>query len=289
MSESETESEESEQKFECKAYAVPPPAPIIDIDEFRCWALYRALISEFVATLLLLYITVASVIGYKVQSSADQCDGVGVIGLAWASGGMIFVLVYGNTTISGGHINPAVTFGLMLTRKMTVLRGVLYMAAQCLGAIVGTAIVKGTMDKHAYDSNGGGANVVASGYSRGAALAAEIIGTSILVFIVFYSIDPKLKAMDSSIPLLAPLPMGFAVFAVHLATIPITGAGTNPARSLGAAVIYNHSNAWDDHWIFWVGPLGGAMAAAVYYHFNPKDAINAIDDAMDQFEPNPSN
>ncbi|KAG8086783.1 hypothetical protein GUJ93_ZPchr0010g10083 [Zizania palustris] len=289
MSESERESdlvsEESEEEIEYKAGA--PPAPIIDMQEFRHWTLYRALISEFVATLLFLYITVASVIGYKVQSSADPCDGVGVInGLAWASGGMIFVLVYCNTTISGGHINPAVTFGMMLTRKITVPRCVLYMAAQCLGAIVGTAIVKGTMDQHAYDSNGGGANVVASGYSRGAALAAEIIGTFILVFIVFYSIDPKMRAMDSTIPLLAPLPMGFAVFAVQLATIPITGAGINPARSLGAAVIYNHSNAWDDHWIFWVGPLVGAAAAAVYYHFNPKDAI---DDAMDKFEPNPTN
>ncbi|KAM3245422.1 hypothetical protein ACQJBY_056641 [Aegilops geniculata] len=65
--------------------------------------------------------------------------------------------------------------------------------------------------------------------------------------------------------ILAPLPIGFAVFLVHLATIPITGTGINPARSLGAAIIYNKKQAWDDHWIFWVGPFIGAALAAIYH------------------------
>ncbi|VAH35292.1 unnamed protein product [Triticum turgidum subsp. durum] len=65
--------------------------------------------------------------------------------------------------------------------------------------------------------------------------------------------------------ILAPLPIGFAVFLVHLATIPITGTGINPARSLGAAIIYNREHAWSDHWIFWVGPFIGAALAAVYH------------------------
>ncbi|CAI0411724.1 unnamed protein product, partial [Linum tenue] len=64
---------------------------------------------------------------------------------------------------------------------------------------------------------------------------------------------------------LAPLPIGFAVFIVHLATIPITGTGINPARSFGAAVIFNEEKPWDDHWIFWVGPFVGAAAAAFFY------------------------
>ncbi|URE23016.1 hypothetical protein MUK42_18238 [Musa troglodytarum] len=68
---------------------------------------------------------------------------------------------------------------------------------------------------------------------------------------------------------LAPLPIGFAVFMVHLATIPITGTGINPARSLGAAVIYNQAKAWDDQvlWIFWVGPFVGAAIAAAYHQY----------------------
>ncbi|XP_059669156.1 probable aquaporin PIP2-5, partial [Cornus florida] len=66
---------------------------------------------------------------------------------------------------------------------------------------------------------------------------------------------------------LASLPIGFAVFMVHLATIPITGTGINPARSLGTAVIYGQKKAWEDQWIFWVGPFKGAVIAALYNKF----------------------
>uniref|UniRef100_A0A0D9X4C6 Aquaporin n=1 Tax=Leersia perrieri TaxID=77586 RepID=A0A0D9X4C6_9ORYZ len=273
--------------YQVKDYMIPPPAPLIDSGELRQWLLYRALVCELVAASLFQYITVATVIGYKVQSSDDHCDGVGTLGVAWASGGMMFVLVYCNTKISGGHISVAVTFGLLLKRKVSVIRAVLYMVAQCLGAILGTGIVKGTMDKHLYNSSGGGANMVTDGYSHGTALGAEIIGTFILVFVVFSSADPKRKAHGSHIPLLLSLPLGFTLFAVHSATFPITGAGLNPARSFGAAVIYNHKKAWDDHWIFWVGPLVGALAAAVYYHYNPRHEFIKV--LLDGFEDNPSN
>jgi aquaporin PIP len=159
---------------------------------------------------------------------------------------MIFVLVYCTAGISGGHINPAVTFGLLLARKVSLPRAVLYIVAQSAGAIAGVGIVKGIMSD-AYAANGGGANMVASGYSRGTALGAEIVGTFVLVYTVFSATDPKRSARDSHVPVLAPLPIGFAVFMVHLATIPITGTGINPARSLGAAVIYNKKAAWDNH------------------------------------------
>ncbi|GAB2286821.1 Probable aquaporin PIP2-6, variant 2 [Dionaea muscipula] len=76
-----------------------------------------------------------------------------------------------------------------------------------------------------------------------------------------------LMAQEEENEVLAPLPIGFAVFMVHLATIPITGTGINPARSLGAAVMYNEKKAWDDQWIFWAGPFIGAAAAAFYHQF----------------------
>ncbi|ONM53250.1 Aquaporin PIP2-1 [Zea mays] len=189
-------------EFAAKDYTDPPPAPLIDAAELGSWSLYRAVIAEFIATLLFLYITVATVIGYKHQTDASAsgadaaCGGVGVLGIAWAFGGMIFVLVYCTAGISGGHINPAVTFGLFLARKVSLVRALLYIVA-----------------------------------------------------------------------VLAPLPIGFAVFMVHLATIPVTGTGINPARSLGAAVIYNKDKPWDDHWIFWVGPLVGAAIAAFYHQY----------------------
>ncbi|MCL7024884.1 hypothetical protein MKW94_014873 [Papaver nudicaule] len=250
-------------EFSAKDYHDPPPTPFFDADELTKWSFYRAIIAEFVATLLFLYITVLTVIGYKAQSEADNCSGVGILGIAWAFGGMIFVLVYCTAGVSGGHINPAVTFGLFLARKVSLPRAVLYIVAQSLGAICGVGLVKAFQSAY-YDKHGGGANGLSAGYSKGTGLAAEIIGTFVLVYTVFSATDPKRNARDSHVPVLAPLPIGFAVFMVHLATIPVTGTGINPARSFGASVI---SGLWDDHWIFWVGPFIGAAIAAIYHQF----------------------
>ncbi|KAK6152402.1 hypothetical protein DH2020_015037 [Rehmannia glutinosa] len=253
-------------EYAARDYQDPPPAPLIDPAELGQWSFYRAIIAEFIATLLFLYVTALTVIGYKSQSAADECGGVGILGIAWAFGGMIFVLVYCTAGISGGHINPAVTFGLFLARKVSLVRAVLYMVAQCLGAICGCGLVK-AFQKAYYVRYGGGANELAAGYSTGTGLAAEIIGTFVLVYTVFSATDPKRNARDSHVPVLAPLPIGFAVFMVHLATIPITGTGINPARSFGAAVIFGKDKAWDDQWIFWVGPFIGAAIAAIYHQY----------------------
>ncbi|XP_068646777.1 aquaporin PIP2-7-like [Aristolochia californica] len=276
---------EAESTHHGKDYHDPPPAPLLDVGELKLWSFYRALIAEFIATLLFLYVTIATVIGHKKLNAADACNGVGLLGIAWAFGGMIFILVYCTAGISGGHINPAVTFGLFLARKVSLIRALAYIVFQCLGAICGVGLVKAFM-KGPYNSLGGGANEVASGYSRGTALGAEIIGTFVLVYTVFSATDPKRSARDSHVPVLAPLPIGFAVFMVHLATIPITGTGINPARSFGAAVIYNNDKAWDDHWIFWVGPLVGALAAAAYHQYILRAA--AIK-ALGSFRSNPHN
>ncbi|CAI0411721.1 unnamed protein product [Linum tenue] len=175
-----------------KDYRDPPPVPLIDLPELGQWSFYRAIIAEFIATLLFLYITVLTIIGHN--SQPDPCA-----------------------------------------------------------------------RESYYTRYGGGANTINPAYSTGTGLGAEIIGTFVLVYTVFSATDPKRNARDSHVPVLAPLPIGFAVFIVHLATIPITGTGINPARSFGAAVIFNEEKPWDDHWIFWVGPFVGAAAAAFFY------------------------
>ncbi|KAF3788021.1 putative aquaporin [Nymphaea thermarum] len=262
----DTEVTEQAPEFTAKDYTDPPPAPLFDADELTKWSFYRAVIAEFIATLLFLYITVATVIGYNRQSASEACGGVGVLGIAWAFGGMIFVLVYCTAGISGGHINPAVTFGLFLARKVSLVRAIFYIVAQCLGAICGAGLVK-AFQKAYYVRYGGGANTLNGGVSKGVGLSAEIIGTFVLVYTVFSATDPKRSARDCHVPVLAPLPIGFAVFMVHLATIPLTGTGINPARSFGPAVIYNHHKAWHNHWIYWVGPFIGAAIAAAYHQY----------------------
>jgi len=251
-------------EMEGEDYEEHPPAPLLDSLELKLWSFYRAVIAEFVATLLFLYITMTTVVENK--QSKGTCGGVGLLGEAWAFGGMIFVLVYCISGISGGHVNPAVTFALFLARKVSLPRAVLYVVAQCLGAVCGTALVKGIQGSF-YASNGGGSNSVSPGYSKGTALLAEIIGTFVLVYTVFSATDPKRKARDSHVPVLAPLPIGFAVFLVYLATNSITGTGINPARSFGPAVIYGHKKSRDDLWIFWIGPLIGAAVATAYHRY----------------------
>ncbi|GMN32060.1 hypothetical protein TIFTF001_003521 [Ficus carica] len=245
-----------------KDYKEPPPAPLFEPGELTSWSFYRAGIAEFIATFLFLYITILTVMGVK---KSPKCNSVGIQGIAWAFGGTIFALVYCTAGISGGHINPAVTFGLFLARKLSLTRAVFYIIMQCLGAICGAGVVKGFEKNSIFETLGGGANIVNHGYTKGDALGAEIVGTFILVYTVFSATDAKRNARDSHVPILAPLPIGFAVFLVHLATIPITGTSINPARSLGAAVIYNRDHAWDDQWIFWVGPFIGAALAAAYH------------------------
>ncbi|KAJ4777455.1 Plasma membrane intrinsic protein 2 [Rhynchospora pubera] len=110
------------------------------------------------------------------------------------------------------------------------MRALFYMLAQVCGAICGAGLVKG-FQKELFSRYGGATNTVKGGYSRGTALGAEIVGTFILVFTLFSATDEKHRARDSFVPILAPLPIGFSVFVVHLATIPITGL---------AAIYYEH-------------------------------------------------
>jgi aquaporin PIP len=246
-------------------YTDPCPVPLVNSREFGKWRLYRPVIAEFVATLLFVYVTVATIIGHKRQADSQPSAGAEVLGIAWSFGGMIFVLVYCTSGISGGHVNPAVTFGALLSRKVSLAQAVLYAVAQCVGAICGAGLVRAVHGSGAYKLYGGGANVVAAGYSRAGGLAAEIVGTFVLVYTVLTADDAKRQARDKHVPVVAPLAIGFAVFMVHLATIPVTGTGINPARSLGPAVVVNQRKVWQDQWMFWVGPLIRA-AIAVFYH-----------------------
>lgn len=91
------------------------------------------------------------------------------------------------------------TFGLFLARKLSLVRAVSYAAAQCLGAVCGAGLAKSFM-RRPYNALGGGANLVQPGYSTGAALGAEILGTFLLVYTVFSATDPKRKARDSHVP-----------------------------------------------------------------------------------------
>lgn len=110
-------SKDVEPGFSAGDYLDQPPAPFFDADELLRWSFYRAVIAEFVATLLFLYVGVLTVIGNQSQSSAAVCAGVGVLGIAWAFGGTIFVLVYCTAGISGKFCCSLSPFGFVTTLK----------------------------------------------------------------------------------------------------------------------------------------------------------------------------
>ncbi|CAI9267246.1 unnamed protein product [Lactuca saligna] len=179
------------RREEDEDYKEPPLAPFFEPYELLSWSFYRVGIVEFIATFLLLYISVLTVMG--VVKSPTKCGAVGIQGIAWDFNGMIFALVYCTAGMS-------VSWSNLWCRSCERVRG----DAQ-------------------YTTLGGGANVVAHGYTKGDGPGVEIVGTFVLVYNVFSVTDAKRSARDSHVPILAPLPIGFAVFLVHLATIPITG------------------------------------------------------------------
>ena len=116
--------------FPAKDYHDPPPAPLFDPVELTKWSFYRALIAEFVATLLFLYVTVLTVIGYKSQIDpalkGDACGGVGFLGVAWSFGGMIFVLVYCTAGISGACVSISHSLSFFLNFLLSLCFVFLY-------------------------------------------------------------------------------------------------------------------------------------------------------------------
>ncbi|KAK9917142.1 hypothetical protein WJX75_001261 [Coccomyxa subellipsoidea] len=251
---------------------------IID-EQDKSWAtLTKAVVAEYAVTTMFLFITIGTVssnchtLDNASHSGADkslESAGFGtcflgtanVLNIALAFGFSIFVLVYIAASFSGGHINPAVTFGMLVARKISVLRGLLYIVAQVLGACTGAALVRAT-DYKGWHAAGGGANALSSGVSEAAGWGLETILTMALVFTVFAATDAERATDTAHLPVLAPFAIGMVVFLCHLVAIPLDGCSINPARSFGAAAV---SGSWDNQWVFWVGPLSGAVLAAAVY------------------------
>ncbi|ODN03845.1 Aquaporin AQPAn.G [Orchesella cincta] len=168
--------------------------------------------------------------------------------------------------ISGGHINPAVTLGVLVSGKMSVIRGVLYMIAQFLGGIVGAALLMavtpnsstGTVENVNWPIAHLGANGLQPGVTAVQGLIVEAMVTFILVLVVYGCCDARRDDVKGSIP----LAIGLTVTLSHLLSIPYTGAGLNPARTLGPAIM---TGKFDDLWVYFIGPwLGGAIAGVLY-------------------------
>jgi aquaporin TIP len=166
--------------------------------------------------------------------------------------------------VSGGFINPAVTFAAVMAGRLKVSTGVLFVGAQVLGAVLAALALKGII-AGPYEAGLGAHSLNHTllenqvGDGAGAALLVEAILTFALVYVVFATaIDPRGPKN------LAPLAIGLVLMADYFVGLPLTGASMNPARSFGPAVA---ANMWSDHWVYWLGPLIGAGVAALLYEF----------------------
>ncbi|GLV40994.1 prip [Carabus blaptoides fortunei] len=178
--------------------------------------------------------------------------------IALTFGLAVFVIIQTIGHISGGHVNPAVTAGMLVTGKIPIIRGFLYIVVQCVGALVGTGILKAVTPDKVQGSLG--LTDIQGEVSPVQGFGMEFMLGFILVFVVFGVCDENRHENKS----IGPLAIGLAVTLGHLAALDYTGSSMNPARTFGSAVI---SNQWANHWIFWVGPILGGIAASLIYTF----------------------
>ncbi|ATB36322.1 aquaporin [Cystobacter fuscus] len=218
----------------------------------------RKYFAEFVGT----FVLVMGGVGAAVIAG----DRIGFLGISFAFGLSLLAMVYTVGPISGCHVNPAVTLGLVLAGKMERRHVPGYILAQCLGALLAAGIVllwaKGGPEGYSAAAQGLGANGFGAhspgAYGAGTAFLAEIFLTFLLVLTI-------LGATDARAPVgFAGLAIGLVLTLIHLVGIPLTNTSVNPARSLGPAVFVG-GWALEQLWLFIVAPLLGAgLAAAVY-------------------------
>lgn len=159
---------------------------------------------------------------------------------------------------SGGYFNPAVTLAALFTRRLSIIRGFLYIVSQIVGGIIGAGILYGLTPEDA--SGLLGVNLVSDNITSAQGFGVELLITFVLVLAYFSSQDDKRTDVKGS----WPLTIGLSVVACHLFAVPFTRASMNPARSFGPAVILGQ---WEDHWVFWVGPVVGAVVAGLLYEY----------------------
>src|SRR3954447_13493417 len=220
----------------------------------------RRAAAEFVGTFVLVF--------GGVGSAVIAGEAIGNLGVAFAFGLSLLAMAYAIAPTSGCHINPAVTAGLLLSKRMKLDEAIRYWIAQVLGAIAAALVLVIVVKAHpgGYDltakgfgANGYGAHSPA-GYPLGAALIVEIVLTFFLVFTVLAATDQIAN------PAFAGIPIGLVLTLIHLVGIPVTNLSVNPARSIGPALFVGHW-ALAQLWLFIVAPLAGAALASVVHTF----------------------
>ncbi|MDP3608405.1 MAG: aquaporin Z [Methylophilus sp.] len=194
--------------------------------------------------------------------------GLGYLGVSLAFGLTVVTMAYAIGHISGCHLNPAVSIGLVAGGRFKAAELPHYIIAQVLGAILAALVIRCIASAAEGYAGGLASNGFAEhsphGYSMVAALVTEVTMTAMFLFIIMGSTDKRAPAG------LAPIAIGFTLALIHMISIPVTNTSVNPARSTGPALIEG-GIALEQLWLFWLAPIIGAVIGAVVYNFVNKD------------------
>ena len=209
-------------------------------------------LAEMVGTMVLVLLGCGTAVSLNCGT-----DTASVVGTAMAFGLAVVAMAYTIGGTSGCHINPAITLGCLLTKRIDAKDAMMYMLFQIIGAFIGSAILFALTSTDASLAGGTltGANSCGD-HGVAAGLIAEIVLTALFVFVVLGTTDSKVGAGN-----FAGLAIGLSLILIHFVGIHYTGTSVNPARSIAPA-IFEGGQALSDLWVFIVGPFAGAIIAA---------------------------
>jgi aquaporin TIP len=224
--------------------------------------------AEFVGTFALIFIGAGSILTLTtlfepgIRGAQDQgvYAGLTLVSIALAHGLVIAVMVSAVGHISGGHFNPAITLGFLVTRRIAPTLAVVYWSVQFLGAAAASALLRWFFSEHVRELTNLGAPGLGGGIDRWQALVIEVVLTFFLVWVVFATaVDP-----GGTFKSIAGLAIGLTItFDIFLGG-PLTGAAMNPARAFGPELLSQH---WTDAWVWYVGPFAGGVLGALAYEW----------------------
>jgi aquaporin TIP len=217
-------------------------------------SLARRLTAEALGTFGLVFVGAAVV----VVNGGFPNSGIGLLGIALAHALVLSVMVTSTMTISGGHLNPAVTIGLLVGRRIDPASAAAYILAQLAAACVAALLVKLLLPHLAVRNAMVGVPVIASSVSLGQAIGIELVLTFFLVSAVYGT------AVSPDAPRVAGFGIGLVLLFDILVGGPLTGAAMNPARAFGPAVV---AKQWVGHLVYWIGPIAGGVLAALLWEY----------------------
>jgi aquaporin TIP len=217
-------------------------------------SLTRRVTAEALGTFGLVFVGAAVV----VVNGGFPNSGIGLLGIALAHAIVLSVMITATMTISGGHLNPAVTIGLLITRRIDAASAAAYIVTQLVSACVAAYLVKLLFPREAVRNAMLGVPVIANSVTLGQAIGIELILTFFLMSGVFGT------AISPDAPRVAGFGIGLVLLFDILVGGPLTGAAMNPARAFGPAVA---SGEWVGHLAYWIGPIVGAILAALLWEY----------------------